>query len=135
MKAKTVDSMGFYQFYKGTPPLSTLDLGQIPEIEAWLKKYNISNYRINTDGTINILGDLNLINKGLTELPDYIKFETVYGSFYGHNNNWQSLEGLPKDIRGNFELYAPWDPLYLTYKKFTRDEIIEKINIQGRFLI
>jgi hypothetical protein len=90
------------------------------EIHSICKEYGIKNYTINGDGTIDVAGDVDLFNKGLTELP--ISFNHVsgdfncghnqltslegapesVGNFYCHNNKLTSLEGAPKSVSGNF---------------------------------
>jgi len=69
-------------------------------IEAICQKYNITNYTINEDGSIDVDGSVNLINKGLTKLP--IKFRNVTGSFDCRNNKLVSLEGAPKSLDYSF---------------------------------
>ncbi len=70
------------------------------EIHNICKKYNITNYTINSDGSIDVNGDVSLSYKGLSELP--LKFGIVSGSFYCSNNNLTSLEGCPNEVNGEF---------------------------------
>jgi hypothetical protein len=69
------------------------------EIHSVCDKYDIKNYTINTDGTIDVDGNIDLNNKGLTKLP--LKFNRVTGFFYCDNNQLTSLEGAPVSV-GNF---------------------------------
>ena len=92
-------------------------------IEKWLKEYDIENYIINDDFTIDVNGDVYLYKRDLTEFPDYIQFGLVVGGFdcsfnkltslegapkeigegfYCHNNQLTSLEGAPKNVNGDF---------------------------------
>jgi hypothetical protein len=64
------------------------------------KKYKITNYTINSDGSIDVNGNVWLSNKGLTELP--LVFNKVTGYFDCSNNKLTTLEGCPKWISGNF---------------------------------
>ena len=64
------------------------------------KKYNITNYTINDDGSIDVDGDVYLCNKGLTELP--LTFNKVSGDFDCGGNNLTSLKGCPRWIGGYF---------------------------------
>jgi hypothetical protein len=64
------------------------------------EKYNIENYIINDDGSIDVNGDVYLWNKGLTELP--LTFNKVTGYFSCARNNLTSLKGGPKWVGGNF---------------------------------
>ena len=94
------------------------------EIDEICREYNISNYTINTDGSIDVNGTVYLWNKKLAKLP--LKFnkvnrwfncsrnkltslegspKEVNGDFYCHNNNLTSFEFAPKIIRGDFYCY------------------------------
>ena len=67
------------------------------------KKYNIKNYTVNDDGSIDVNGDVNLWNRGLTELP--LRFNKVNGWFDCSNNNLTTLKGCPKWIGGWFSCH------------------------------
>jgi hypothetical protein len=58
------------------------------------KEYNITNYTINDDGSIDVDGNVRLCNKGLTELP--IRFNKVTGVFSCADNSLTTLKGSPK---------------------------------------
>lgn len=74
---------------------------EIHEIcKRYLKRYLISKYTINPDGSIDVDGSVNLHNKELIKLP--ISFNIVSGDFYCTNNYITSLEGCPKEIGGDF---------------------------------
>ena len=65
------------------------------------KKYKITNYTINDDGSIDVNGDVDLWNKGLTELP--LVFNKVSGNFNcGRNNRLTSLKGCPRWVGNGF---------------------------------
>jgi hypothetical protein len=64
------------------------------------KRYNITNYTINDDGSINVNGRVDLHNKKLTELP--LRFNKVNGSFDCSDNKLTSLKGCPRWIGGSF---------------------------------
>ena len=64
------------------------------------KKYNIKNYTINGDGSIDVVGNVNLWNKELTEFP--LTFNKVTGYFDCVNNRLTSLKGCPRWIEGDF---------------------------------
>jgi hypothetical protein len=64
------------------------------------KQYNIKNYSINEDLSIDVDGNVNLFNKGLTKLP--LKFNKVNGNFECFKNNLTSLEGAPNKVTGYF---------------------------------
>ena len=64
------------------------------------KKYGIKNYTINDDGSIDVDGNVNLINRKLTKLP--LKFNNINEYFSCSVNNLSSLEGCPKSVNGSF---------------------------------
>ena len=69
------------------------------------EKYRIANYTINDDSSINVDGDVNLLDKKLTKkLP--LKFRNVSGSFYGNHLQLTSLEGSPQSVGGSFYCQA-----------------------------
>jgi hypothetical protein len=70
------------------------------EIHDICKEFNIENYTINRDGTIDVNGSVNLPNKGLTKLP--LKFNKVSGNFSCSYNQLTTLEGAPKSVSGDF---------------------------------
>ena len=70
------------------------------DIDSICKKYDIENYTINTDGSIDGDGDVNLSGQGFIKLP--LKFGRVGGNFYCHNNQLTSLEGCPQSVGGDF---------------------------------
>jgi hypothetical protein len=64
------------------------------------KQYNITNYTINPDGSIDVNGNVFLYKKGLTEFP--LTFNKVTGNFDCGENNLTSLKGSPRWIGGGF---------------------------------
>jgi len=83
------------------------DIGKIneswfrkPFIKRKCDKYGIKNYTINSDGSIDVDGDVDLSDMRLTKLP--IKFNHVSGDFYCDHNRLTTLEGSPKSVGGSF---------------------------------
>ena len=70
------------------------------EIDSICQKYGIQNYTINGDGTVDVDGDVDLYNRGLTKLP--LKFGKVSGNFYCSYNKFTTLEGCPREVVGDF---------------------------------
>jgi len=70
------------------------------EIEVLCQKYDIRNYTINSDGTIDVDGSVYLSGLRLTKLP--LKFREVTGYFSCGENNLTILEGAPKSVGGYF---------------------------------
>jgi len=69
-------------------------------IESICKEYKVKKYTINPDGSIDVNGDVNLSNKGLTKLP--LKFGKVTGYFDCAYNKLTTLDGCPIYVGGNF---------------------------------
>jgi len=65
-------------------------------IESICDHYNIYNYTINEDGTVDVDGNVNVSCDSLTELP--LKFGEVSGNFFCNDNELTSLEGCPKSV-------------------------------------
>ena len=72
-------------------------------IDEICRKYNIKNYTINPDGTIDVNEDVNFANIGLKNLP--LKFNNVNGWFDCSHNNLKSLEGSPVEVNDYFTCY------------------------------
>ena len=70
-------------------------------IESICKKYGITNYTINSDVSIDVDGDVNLIDNNLTRFP--LKFRNVSGNFYCYNNQLTTLVGGPQTVGGDFD--------------------------------
>ena len=69
------------------------------DIEWICRRYNIIDYTINSDGTVDVNGTVYLKSSLLREIP--IQFGAV-GSFYCNHNLLTSLEGCPKEVKGDF---------------------------------
>ena len=72
-------------------------------IKKWLKEYDIENYTINDDFTIDVDRGVDLVDKELKEFPDYIQFGVVSGRFDCSINKLISLRGCPRVVKGNFD--------------------------------
>jgi len=95
-------------FERGKDPKKTLGIGQRYFIEKWLDEMEIKNYHINDDFTIDIIkkpgfdGRVDISNRDLIELPEYIQFNIVPGYFAISNNLLTTLRGCPKYVSNNF---------------------------------
>ena len=69
-------------------------------VESWLKSYEIENYTINEDLSVDVEGNVDLILNSLKVLP--IQFRKVSGNFDCYNNKLTSLLGCPVSVGGNF---------------------------------
>jgi hypothetical protein len=73
------------------------------DIESICSEYDIQNYVINEDGSIDVDGTVILIPAGLkkiTKIP--LKFRNVLGDFVCSHNKLTSLEGSPQEVGGSF---------------------------------
>lgn len=66
------------------------------EIDAICKNYGITNYTINSDGSVDVYEPIVLNDMGLRKLP--LKFGKVTGSFDCENNKLTTLKGSPKEV-------------------------------------
>lgn len=71
------------------------------EIVAACLEYNIVNYIINDNGTIDVFGDVIFNRIDMTELP--VIFRKVTGDFSCINNDMTSLKGCPLIVGGYFD--------------------------------
>ena len=78
------------------------------EIHEICKRYDIENYSINPDGSIDVNGNVDLSHLNLTKIP--IKFNIVNGYFKCSNNKLKTLENSPNEVvRGYFN--CSWNKL------------------------
>jgi hypothetical protein len=73
-------------------------------IDLICQEYNIENYTINSSGSIDVDGNVDLFNRELIQLP--LVFNKVSGYFYCSVNKLTSLSGSPRIVGGNFECGA-----------------------------
>ena len=71
-------------------------------IEEICKKYDITNYTVNPDGSIDVHRSVDLSYNSLKEIP--LNFNRVDGGFHICNNQLTSLKGCPKWIGGEIDL-------------------------------
>ena len=72
-------------------------------IDAICKEYDISKYIINSDGSVDVNGDVELSHQKLQNLP--LKFGKISGNFFCSNNELTSLVGCPHTVGGVFYCY------------------------------
>jgi len=101
---KMVKDIPYLNFEKSGEPLKDIDLGMKARISQWLDMMEIEDYRINKDLSIDVAQDVNLIGQELEELPEFIKFNKIWGGFYAGGNPWQSLKGFPNEVYGDLQI-------------------------------
>ena len=70
-------------------------------INGLCSKFNITNYTINDDHTVDVDGDVNFYIWGLSKIP--LKFNIVTRHFDCSMNQLTTLEGSPKKVGGQFD--------------------------------
>jgi hypothetical protein len=70
------------------------------QIDTICEKYNIKNYTINSDNSVDVNDNVYLYNKRLKSIP--LNFNIVNGYFYCDNNNLTSLKGCPVRVGNGF---------------------------------
>jgi len=90
----------FRLFLMTAPANNNSPHAALSDAEQALRAWNI-DYTKRNDGTLFVAGDINLWNKGLTQLPDLSRV-VVQGSFICDNNELTSLQGAPASVGGNF---------------------------------
>ena len=119
----------------------------IPDLTIKPEDFGIDNYEFDSNGFLNVKGDVHLANKNLTKLP--FKFgkvggdfncsynnltslegapQKVGGSFYCHNNNLTSLEGAPKEVGSYFNCLN-------NKTKFTEEDVLKICDVEGRIIV
>ena len=108
MRARFVNEV--FSFERSTSdPLKNLSIGKRAQIIKWLDSFEIKNYTINDDLTIDVKGDVNLFERSLTCFPSFIKFNEVTGHFTCSYNQLTSLEGCPRTV--GLSLYCSYNQL------------------------
>ena len=130
------ESIKGMDFERTGVPYSDLNMGRKIAIQKWLNSMNIDSedYTINDDFTIDSFSDINLINKEIEELPSYINFREIHGSFYAGGNPWKSLRGFPSIIQEDLQINSPSVEKYYL-NKFTEEEIRKIIKVHGDIYI
>jgi len=91
-------------FERYTDPLQSIGIGKKAQIEQWLKEMGVTDWSLNKDLSIDVNGSIDLSGKGLTEIPSFIQFGYVGGSFWCMNNQLTSLRGAPIRVKWGFYL-------------------------------
>ena len=71
------------------------------DIAKICKKYGIENWSINSEGLVDVVGNVELYGMDLTRLP--LNFGHVNGHFHCKINKLTSLEGSPQIVGGSFD--------------------------------
>jgi hypothetical protein len=74
------------------------------KIDTICEKYNIENYTINSDNSVDVDGDVDLCDKKLTSIP--LNFNIVNGYFVCGDNYLTSLKGCPVRVGSRFSCHC-----------------------------
>ena len=125
------------KFTEDSDPIEDMGIGLKAKIEKWCDDYNIKNYIINDDYTIDVKGTVFLNDVMLNNFPDYIQFNRVKESFWIDNNNFTTLRGCPTYAGSYFScrnnkikslMYAPkkiYVTLFCGYNPISDDEFVK----------
>ena len=146
-KRKKVKESVNEKFTEDSDPIHNMSIGIKSLIEKWLEKFDINNYKINDDNTIDVFEKVNLKHKNLTNLPEYIKFNEINGSFSIQFNVFTSLKGCPEIVNGLFSCsnniltsleYAPKKArsfyCHHNKKKFSVEEVKRYCNVRSNYI-
>lgn len=89
-----------------TPYTNLVREQEIDRIHDVCKKYQISNYKINKDYTVDVEGDVRLNFFYFEALP--IHFGVVSGNFECADCSLTTLEGVPREVGGFFMIIDNW---------------------------
>ena len=79
----------------------SISLNPHAEIVWWLENHQVSNYKINENGIVDVAGSVDISRLGLvSNLP--FAFGIIDGDFLCNNNKFKSLVNMPKFVGGNF---------------------------------
>ena len=141
MRAKFVNE----KFTDESDPIKDLGIGKRRLIEMWLQTWNIKNYTINKDLTIDVNDTVNMVYQQIEKLPYYIQFGIIKGSFFCNNCGLITFKGMPHTIKGILGCagnkiktlkYMPKEierSLFIDRNpiKFTENEIRSLCNVKG----
>ena len=119
------------------------------DMEAWCEEMRIKNYTINSQGEIDVDGNVMLYKKDLKELP--YKFGTINGFFdISGNPNLTSLKNCPNKLGNYFScsgchkldslegcpIYVEWNfYCYDCKKEFTEEEVMSLCKVKGDIFV
>jgi hypothetical protein len=99
---KSVDNNWDYIYFENKTWVGYVPI-EIMSTEDILNKVVDGSYIIQSDGTADVNGNVNMDFNKLTEIP--VKFGKVTGDFYCDNNQLTSLEGAPQSVGDSFICY------------------------------
>ena len=92
------------------------------KIKKWLEEYQIHDYTINEDLTVDVNGNVEVMHYGLVDIP--VQFGTITGTFNISCNFIYKLSKFPRIVKGDFACYR-------NRNKITKEEIKSKTRVYG----
>jgi hypothetical protein len=71
------------------------------ETRAWLNQQGVQNYTITSEYFVDVVGDVDISNRGLTDIP--VQFTTITGDFNCNHNNLEYTIGFPTNVGGSLD--------------------------------
>lgn len=69
------------------------------QVEAWLERHQVKNFKIEADGTVDVDGNVRLLHYDGASVP--VKFGKVTGDFICSIGELQSLQNFPTEVDGD----------------------------------
>ena len=98
-------------FERTGDPMADMRLGRKAQICQWLDSHGVEDYEVKDNLEIIVFEDVNLVGQDFEVLPEFIKFNIIYGGFYAGGNPWISLKGFPRVIHGDLQISSPSSPV------------------------
>jgi hypothetical protein len=135
---------------RGGEHLPSMGVGRVhmkKRIAEWLDAYDVEDYVINDDLTIDVNGDAVFANDfNLDHFPDFIRFNEVSGSFHIDGTGLLLLRGCPVTVGNDFScvrskvsslMFAPkhvggnfsW---YENFIDFSKSRILKSCDVKGK---
>ena len=109
----------------------------VEKIKSECEKYEITSYKINDDGSIDVFQNVIMGYYSLIRIP--LKFNFIDGDIHLSGNNLVSLEGCPKRLTGNLVLthnknlknleHSPEEVGGIIFLRFTGIESLEGLKV------
>jgi hypothetical protein len=129
-KLKNIKESLNEKFTEDSDPIHNMGIGIKHKIKEWLKKYNVTDYIIHDDLTIDAKV-VTILNKKLVQFPSYIQFDTVYGHFAVEGCKLKTMRGFPKTIKKH-GIY--WGNLWVNNNELTSLKYSPSI-VEGRYIV
>jgi hypothetical protein len=104
-KILTESLFEYMGFTEEGDPVSDMGISGTAIIHQWLRDHGVKfhHYALSQRSkVINAYNTITLTGEDLSELPEYIRFNSIRGGFHIDRNNLASLRGCPIKVSGSF---------------------------------